>query len=526
MSGDALAAIVGAVISIFIFSVPPVRRFFYTHFGETTWQRRERELLEFEPKNYANRNSQSSARLADDKMLKKAGLFKGKGWRFGYSKSGRLLRYDGPGHMLLVAPPRSGKAVSVLVGMLLEKRRGSCIIIDPKGELCAITAHAAKSFSDVVIINPFGPLPDAPKAFKGLRSVGFNPLDALDPNSISFGGDLDDLADGIVLHQSGGESSFFDDTARQLVSTVMRVIVRTYPVAERNLVTVRKIIAGDVFAFARKWIGSADELVREGLNDYAQRGAEQRKALGDCISTARTQTDFIGKEGIMQSLRRSEFRFDDVKRKPMTVYIVLPLDKLASCGKWFRLCMAAMLSALLKAGPGGLPVLCICDEFFSIGPLKTFQTAMSQAAGAAKLQLLPVLQDLAQLETMYPNQGWRTFLSCAAVKIFFGSHGDKQTSEYVSEMCGEREIVVQSVSFHRRNPRAELEGSNSSSTTWQRLVQPHEIRRMDLRTEMIAFVEGVPGPVWGTRRAYYDCREFAGKYRPNPYFKPKGFFKR
>jgi hypothetical protein len=33
--------------------------------------------------------------------------------------------YDGPGHMLLVAPPRSGKAVSVLVGMLLEKRRGS-----------------------------------------------------------------------------------------------------------------------------------------------------------------------------------------------------------------------------------------------------------------------------------------------------------------------------------------------------------------------------------------------------------------
>ena len=45
---------------------------------------------------------------------------------------------------------------------------------------------------------------------------------------------------------------------------------------------------------------------------------------------------------------------------------------------------------------------------------------MSQAAGAAGLQLWPVLQDLAQLQTMYPREGWRTFLSNTAVKIFFG----------------------------------------------------------------------------------------------------------
>jgi type IV secretory pathway TraG/TraD family ATPase VirD4 len=42
--------------------------------------------------------------------------------------------------------------------------------------------------------------------------------------------------------------------------------------------------------------------------------------------------------------------------------------------------------------------------------------------------LWPVLQDLAQLQTMYPREGWRTFLSNTAVKIFFGGHGDKETS--------------------------------------------------------------------------------------------------
>jgi type IV secretion system protein VirD4 len=520
MTSDEMSALAAVAVGGVIVGVPPIRRLFVELFGTNDQQRREKELLEFEPVAYANSKSSNSARLADDKALKKAGLFGRKGWRIGYSKSGKVLRFFGPGHMMLVAPPRSGKAVSVLVPMLLERSHGSRIIIDPKGELCAITSHRAKKFSDVVIVAPFGGIPDAPDAFKGLRSVGFNPLDALDPNSLSFGGDIDDLADGIVLHESGGDSSFFDDTARQLVAVVIRVVVRYFPKNERHLVTVRKVIAGDVFAFARKWANCDDELAREGLARYAIEGADKSKSLADCIRTAITQTDFIAKEGISASLKRSEFRFADVKRRVMTVYIILPLDKLASCGKWFRLCMAAMLSALLKEGPRGLPVLCICDEFFSIGPLRTFQAAMSQAAGAAKLQLLPVLQDLGQLETMYPDQGWRTFLSCAAVKIFFGSHGDKQTSEYVSEMAGEREMIVHSVSLHR-NPRGKLEGSSSASTTWQRLIQPHEVRRMDLKTEMIAFIENVPGPVFAKRRAYYECKEFSGQYRPNPYYRGK-----
>ena len=154
----------------------------------------------------------------------------------------------------------------------------------------------------------------------------------------------------------------------------------------------------------------------------------------------------------MHSLRHSEFQFADVKRKPMTVYVVLPLDKLASCGKWFRLCMASMLSSLLAYGPGGLPVLCVVDEARSIGRLEVWEKATSQAAGAAGLQLLQVFQDLAQLETMYQQEAWRTFLSSSALKIFFGSHGDKPTSEYVSEMAGEHEVVVQSRSFHRDRP--------------------------------------------------------------------------
>ena len=59
----------------------------------------------------------------------------------------------------------------------------SLVVIDPKGELTAITARFRRQHSDVVIINPFGVL--------GIPGCGFNPLAALDPKSPHF---LDDAA--------------------------------------------------------------------------------------------------------------------------------------------------------------------------------------------------------------------------------------------------------------------------------------------------------------------------------------------
>ena len=487
-------------------------------------KKRRKEAYDFEPVNFDNSKSASSARWASDKLLKAAGLFKGKGWRIGYSQSGKVMHYGGPGHLLLVAPARSGKAVTVLVAALLAICKASRIIIDPKGELCAITHARAAQFSNVVALDPFGLLKKL--GVRGVKTVGLNPLAALDHKSVSFGGDVESLADAIVWHEEGsGGDTHWTDSARQLVAAVIRVLVKHGGRHEKNLFAVRDVICGNVFEFARKWVNCGDSAVRQALGRYTATGAEASRELNSVISTAVTQTDFLGMEGISASLTaRDGLRFADLKRKRMTVYIILPLDKLASCGKWFRLCIAAALGDLLKAGPGGLPVLAVIDEFFSIGPLKAFQAAMSQAAGAAGLQLWPVLQDLAQLQTMYPREGWCTFLSNTAVKIFFGGHGDHETSEYISSLCGEREMVTlsRSVSEDRRVDYGgglyDVNVNDSGATAWQRLFQAHEVRRMN-GAEMIVFCEGVGGPIWAKRKPYWkDC----SGYGRNPYYSNGG----
>lgn len=491
--------------------------------GEAKKRERKNKRYEFAPVAYANPNSAASSRWADDGMLKAAGLFKGKGVRIGLSQSGRGLHYGGAGNLILISPARTGKMVSVLAGALLERPnpKASRLIIDPKGELCAVTHAKAAQFSEVVAIDPFGTLKK--NGVKGVKVVGFNPLAVLDPTSVSFGGDVDSVTDGVFAREAGGgdNAAFFNDSAALLLSAGIRaVFTKIGRKEERNLVAVREMICRDVFAWAERFAHCGDAAVETECSRYTSKQGRTSKSVEDIVSTFRTQTAFIGMEGIRESLMKDGIRACDLKRKPMTVYLILPLDKLGTKAvKWFRLCMSTWLNELLKEGPRGLGVLCVVDEFFSIGRLDVFQTAMSQAAGAAGLQLWPVLQDLAQLETMYPNQGWRTFLSCA-VKIFFGGANlDKQTSEYIAELCGEREIVVQSRSIREDRRTGEVDVSDSGNTVWQKLIQPHEVRRMNDR-EMIVICEKVGGPVLAVRRPYWETHR--GQGGRNPYWNGGG----
>jgi type IV secretion system protein VirD4 len=429
------------------------------------------------------------------------------------------MRYSGPGNLILIAPARTGKAVSVLVAALLERPNpmASRLIIDPKGELCALTHARAAQFSEVVAVDPFGTLKK--NGVKGVKVVGWNALAHLDPKAVSFGGDVESVTDGVFAHEAGGgdNAAFFNDSAAGLLSVGIRaVFTKDGRQEERNLPAVRDMICRDVFAFARRFANCGDAVVEAECSRYTSKGAQQSRSVEDIVSTFRTQTAFIGMEGIRESLMHDGMRARDLKRGPMTVYNILPLEVLGTPAvKSFRLFMSTELSELLKAGPHGLRVMCVIDEFFSIGHLRSFQAAMSQGAGAAGLQMWPVLQDLAQLETMYPNQGWRTFLSNSAVKIFFGGANlDKQTSEYIAELCGEREMIVPSRSVQEDPRTRNIHVSNGSNAIWQKLIQPHQVRRMDDR-EMIVFCEKVGGPIWATRKPYWETHR--GQAGRNPY---------
>ncbi|WP_050452577.1 type IV secretory system conjugative DNA transfer family protein [Candidatus Burkholderia verschuerenii] len=96
-----------------------------------------------------------SARFATD--AEAANLTQpGKGLLIGRDlKTGRLLRYAGPAHLLTIAPTRSGKGVGTLIPNLLTADR-SVICIDPKGENARMAGSTRHRFWPVHVLDPFG----------------------------------------------------------------------------------------------------------------------------------------------------------------------------------------------------------------------------------------------------------------------------------------------------------------------------------------------------------------------------------
>src|SRR5688572_12261949 len=107
-----------------------------------------------------------SARWAGREDIERAGLLGSRGVILGCTagRRARYLRHEGPEHVMVFAPTRSGKGVGLVVPTLLTWP-ASAVVHDIKGENWRLTAGWRARFSHCLIFNPT----DA-------RSAAYNPL--------------------------------------------------------------------------------------------------------------------------------------------------------------------------------------------------------------------------------------------------------------------------------------------------------------------------------------------------------------
>ena len=126
------------------------------------------------------------------------------------AKSGRLLRYGGPAHLLTMAPTRSGKGVGTIIPNLLTLDR-SVICIDPKGENARVTARARASKGEVWCLDPF--------EVSGQPPARYNPRYRLDPASLDLAEEAMTLADALVHDSAGqGGDAHWNEEAKALIA--------------------------------------------------------------------------------------------------------------------------------------------------------------------------------------------------------------------------------------------------------------------------------------------------------------------
>ncbi|SDH19589.1 type IV secretion system protein VirD4 [Pelagibacterium luteolum] len=287
-------------------------------------------------------------------------------------KTGKLLRYDGPAHLLTMAPTRTGKGIGTVIPNLLTADR-SVICIDPKGENARIASRARQKFGPVHILDPFG--------VTGQNSAAFNPLDALDPDGLDVAEDASALADALVYDEPGMASeAHWSEEAKALIGGVILHIAAHEPRDRRTLATLREALTLAPEAFtallkAMQASTAAGGLVTRAANRHL--GKSDREAAG-VLSAAQRHTHFLDSPRMTAVLGRSDFAFRDLKVRTATVFLVLPPDRLATYSRWLRLLVTQSLTDMARAAstsparpsaPPTTPVLYLLDEFAALGHL-------------------------------------------------------------------------------------------------------------------------------------------------------------
>ncbi|NKL59733.1 type IV secretory system conjugative DNA transfer family protein [Rhizobium leguminosarum] len=416
------------------------------------------------------------------------------------SKTGKLLRYDGPSHLLTMAPTRTGKGVGTIIPNLLTADR-SVICIDPKGENAKIAGRARRQFGPVHVLDPFGATAEPLAAF--------NPLDALDPNGLDVAEDASTLADALVFDEPGmaGEAHW-NEEAKALIGGMILHIVAHEPPSRRSLVTLREnlTLAPEAFTGLMKEMQdstAAGGLVARAANRHL--GKSDREAAG-VLSAAQRHTHFLDSPRMARVLGRSDFWFADLKSRTATVFLVLPPDRLSTYSRWLRLLVTQSLLEMARApGKPAMPVLYLLDEFASLGHLAPVERAMGLMAGYG-VQLWPILQDVHQLRATY-GQRAGTFLSNAGVLQVFGVN-DHESARLVSDMLGQSTVVFESMGRALDSDKTGI--SYGEQHVGRPLLTPDEVRNLPQYTELL-FLAG-QRPIVAGKLAYYSDREFKGAF--------------
>ena len=419
----------------------------------------------------------------------------------GRDSFGRMLRYDGPAHLITIAPTRSGKGVGTIIPNLLTANR-SVVCIDPKGENARVTTRQRETFGPVHCLDPFG--------ISNRPTARYNPLDRRDAGSLDLAEDAMTLADALVFDEQTTEAHW-NEEAKALISGIILYVVCHDDAAHRTLTSVRDYLtlAPDDFTALLTVMQASDGaggLIARAANRHVSKS--HREAAG-VLSAAQRHTHFLDSPRIAQVVAASDFAFADLKHNVASIFLILPPDRLDTYSRWLRLLVAQAINELARSSAKPpRPVLLLLDEFAALGRLQPVERAMGLMAGYG-LQLWPILQDIHQLRSLYGKSAG-TFLSNAGVLQAFGVN-DYDTADMLSKTMGRETITYETSGQSEKDVMLkdpERSVSKTQHLATRNLMDANEI--MKLAPDTLLLMRVGEDPLIVKKLRYYADKEFAG----------------
>ena len=424
------------------------------------------------------------------------GIWRG-GWRSSY------LRDCGEGHVMAIAPTRSGKGVGIVVPTLLTWPH-SALIHDLKPELWRLTAGARKRMGQLCLnFDPacyYGP-------GIGLR---FNPLEEVRIGTLYEVADAQNLAQILVDPDGRGyaEDNHWMAAGEELLTGVILHVLYAEP--HKTLRTVAGILSdpeaavddalGRMMTAAHDPAGTrgwrtlrgapthTHPVVAESMRDTLNRAEKERSGIiSEVVKRLARYRDPL----IAAATECSEFRIDDLvnQRRPVSLYLTVPYASRERLRPLTRLMLHQIVKRLTEklAFKDGRPVsahrwplLLMLDEFAQFGRFGEFADSMAVMATYG-LRACLVLQSLNQIHQLYGS--YQTLVENCRTTVRF-TPNDIRSAEEISRLVGLASV--------RHEHRTNAEGGRASVSepeVGRPLMTPDEVRRMSAE-EVLIFTRG------------------------------------
>ena len=431
------------------------------------------------------------ARFASAREIRKAGLTGNRGIIVGKKGSGYLM-FDGSQHVLLSAPTRSGKGVSVVIPNLLTWPE-SCVVLDIKRENWDITSGYRRKYGQrCYLFNP--------GASDG-RTHRYNPLGYISEDPGKRIDDIQKIAN-MIFPDVQGTDPIWTATPRSLFLGVVLFLLESPG---------KPVTLGQVL---RETLTDGDG------KDYFDKAAKDRRDCGNglsgaCVRGLQSYTSIASentRSGIMTSFRSrlelwmnpaidaatsdNDFDLRDLRKRKMSIFIGITPDNLERMAPLINLFFQQLVDLNTRELPSQNPdlkytCLLLMDEFTSMGKVNILSKGISFIAGYG-LRMMPIIQSPAQLTDVYGREAAETFRTNHALNIVFPPKASEtESARDISEWLGYTTTKSASKSrnteiFKRRN------SSESVSDQRRALLLPQEITSLGEDAELIVLENVLP----------------------------------
>lgn len=177
--------------------------------------------------------------------------------------------------------------------------------------------------------------------------------------------------------------------------------------------------------------------------------------------------------------------------RPTVLFLVIP-DNDSSYNFLVSMFYTQMIDVLMDYadnvlhGPLPIPVDFYMDEFYAGAKPKDPEKLMG-VIRSRNLTMIPFLQSVAQIKTLFKDAKWETILDNCATMVYLGSGpAAYSTHEFISNLLGEMTIDTRTDGRQMGNNG---HASENNGRQGRKLMTPSEVRRMS-RKDCIIFMEG------------------------------------